>query len=408
MDQICCWIHDLLKRANPKWSEAKCSKIQRKIDLGRPCWALKVRTETIKCNSAILIKIMSSCNSVGIGSWRSSPCPFCRPQDQVKANQIVFESILWSLWNLQSCTSSFPRAGSIQAFGVLERSHALQRDHFSEEVVCKWNGCKLFILHRPGHGKQRNRAKPNISLRETADMFGPGIIGTRRAFQRMCRCSGMEGGSARDWRVTALARGSSKLRDQFQLSLNPLAEERDFSRTCKVRVPLQYHGAHRWLVWKAFVHAIAGHSVLRADWMAQWDAQAMDFGALGPPGEELLKPFTIHLNTCHPIYSLQGPWYSGETKFLVVSTWISGFPQPSVLYHTVATWDRGRITPCMEIPGLEERSLDFWPVFGGAAWHPQDLAVGSWSTFEGPGVSRSSWNGLKIWSCHFQHVFSMF
>ena len=144
-------------------------------------------------------------------------------------------------------------------------------------------------------------------LRETADMFGPGIIGTRRAFQRMCRCSGMEGGSARDWRVTALARGSSKLRHQFQLSLNPLAEERDFSRTCKVRVPLQYHGTHPWLVWKAFVHAIAGHSVLRAAWMAQWDAQAMDFGALGPPGEELLKPFTIHLNTCNPIYSLQGP-----------------------------------------------------------------------------------------------------
>ena len=65
--------------------------------------------------------------------------------------------------------------------------------------------------------------------------------------------------------------------------------------------------------------------------MAQWDAQAMDFGALGPPGEELLKPFTIHLNTCHPIYSLQGRYSGEKTKFLVVSTWISGFPQPVVL-----------------------------------------------------------------------------
>ena len=60
--------------------------------------------------------------------------------------------------------------------------------------------------------------------------------------------------------------------------------------------------------------------------MAQWDAQAMDFGALGPPGEELLKPFTIHLNTC-----LQGRYSGKKTKFLVVSTWISGFPQPIVL-----------------------------------------------------------------------------
>lgn len=148
--------------------------------------------------------------------------------------------------------------------------------------------------------------------------------------------------------------------------------------TCTIAVPLRTS-----LVWKAFVHAIAGPSV-RADWMAQWDAQPMDFGVavLEAAIEGGRKSVTIHLNTCHPIYSLQGPWYSGEkTKFLVMSTWISGFPQPSVLYHTVATWDRGGITPYMEIPGLEDWSLDFWPVFGGAAWHPQDLAVvGSWST----------------------------